>query len=309
MQRGEVIRRDLGDGMALVFAKDPIAPVQCAVEVAKALQGRPHLRLRMGIHSGPVVREGAGETENVAGGGINTAQRVMDCGDAGHILLSHSSAEALVQFAAWAETLHDLGECEVKHGARLHLFNVVTSDAGNPLTPAKVKALQTAVNTPGIDAGAVRGSSPGKIALLYRRKARPDDQVLMLLEKRLSAEGYEVFIDRHITVGVEWAAEIEKQVRGADAVIPLLSEAAVSSEMLEYEIQTAHDAAQHGDGKPSILPVRVCFSGSLPPVLASIVGALQYAQWNSPEDDESLVEDILRALRSPTVRCPCPLSP
>jgi class 3 adenylate cyclase len=86
-QRGELIRRDLGDGIALVFARDPIAPAQCAVEIARVLRERTHLRLRMGIHSGPIVREGTGDSENVAGGGINTAQRAMDCGDAGHILL------------------------------------------------------------------------------------------------------------------------------------------------------------------------------------------------------------------------------
>ena len=139
LKRGELIRRDLGDGMALVFARDPIAPAQCAIEIATALKARPHLRLRMGIHSGPVVREGAGENENVAGGGINTAQRVMDCGDSGHILLSHSSAEALIQFSAWAESLHDLGDCEVKHAIRLHLFNMVTSEAGNSDRPTKLK--------------------------------------------------------------------------------------------------------------------------------------------------------------------------
>jgi class 3 adenylate cyclase len=138
-QRGELIRRDLGDGMALVFARDPIAPAQCAVEIAHALREQhPHLRLRMGIHSGPVVREGAGEAENVAGGGINMAQRVMDSGDAGHILVSRNSADVLCQFSAWAEALHDLGECEVKHGVRLRLFNLVTADAGNPERPQRL---------------------------------------------------------------------------------------------------------------------------------------------------------------------------
>jgi class 3 adenylate cyclase len=140
-QRGDLLRRDLGDGMALVFARDPIAPAHCAVEIARALRQRPHLRLRMGIHSGPVVREGEGVAENVAGGGINLAQRVMDCGDAGHILLSHSSAEVLGQFTAWGEALHDLGTCEVKHGVRLRLFNLATPEYGNLEPPQRLKSL------------------------------------------------------------------------------------------------------------------------------------------------------------------------
>jgi class 3 adenylate cyclase len=297
-QRGELIRRDLGDGMALVFARDPIAPAQCAVEIAHALRECPHLRLRMGIHSGPVVREGTGDNENVAGGGINTAQRVMDCGDTGHILLSHSSAEALIQFAAWTETLHDLGTCEVKHGVRLHLFNLVSPEAGNPARPTRLKIPSTVAPYVATSPQAAIRTSPEKVVLLYRRNAQPEDQVLVLLEKRLTAEGYEVFIDRHIAVGVAWAAEIERQVRGADAVIPLLSETSVASEMLEDEIQTAHDAAQRQDGRPRLLPVRVCFSGPLPPSIAGILAPLQHTQWNSPADDASLVDEILRALRS-----------
>ncbi len=136
---GELLCLDTGDGMALVFFRDPLAPAQCGLEVARALPRFKGLRLRMGIHSGPVSREqDINGRDNVAGSGINMAQRVMDCGDAGHILVSHSGAEFLGQFAGWSAALHDLGECEVKHGVRLHLYNLVSEQSGNPLRPSRM---------------------------------------------------------------------------------------------------------------------------------------------------------------------------
>src|SRR5579871_1595508 len=116
-ERNDLLCLDTGDGMALAFFRDPLAPAQCAVEIAHALKAHSELQLRMGIHSGPVTREvDVAGKDNAAGNGINIAQRVMDCGDAGHILVSHSSAEFISQFEAWADSLHDLGECEIKHG-------------------------------------------------------------------------------------------------------------------------------------------------------------------------------------------------
>ncbi len=120
-----LIKISTGDGMALVFYTSPEAPVPCAMELSRALKDHPRLRLRMGIHSRPVsgVIDVTGRT-NLAGAGINTAQRVMDCGDAGHILLSGHIAEDLTQYRHWQPYLHDLGECEVKHGLRMHLVNL-----------------------------------------------------------------------------------------------------------------------------------------------------------------------------------------
>src|SRR5437763_7502165 len=122
---GDIISLPTGDGMALAFFGDPTAPAQCALEVAAGLKSRPHLQLRMGIHSGPVYRVAdVNANANVAGGGINMAQRVMDCGDAGHILLSRNVAEVLEQLRDWRDSLYDLGVHEVKHGIKVHLFNL-----------------------------------------------------------------------------------------------------------------------------------------------------------------------------------------
>ena len=138
---GDIISLPTGDGMALAFFGDPTAPAQCAREVAVNLRAAPHLKLRMGIHSGPVYRVAdVNANANVAGGGINLAQRVMDCGDAGHILISKTVADVLLQLSPWAPHLIDLGECKVKHGVTVHLYNLATADWGNPANPKSLAA-------------------------------------------------------------------------------------------------------------------------------------------------------------------------
>ena len=140
---GRLTKIPTGDGMALVFYTSPETPVECALEIARADISHPELELRMGIHSGPVSGVlDVNERANVAGAGINMAQRVMDCGDGGHILLSKRVAEDLEQFAHWRPYLHDLGECEVKHGVRIHIVNLYTEELGNPELPKKFKSLK-----------------------------------------------------------------------------------------------------------------------------------------------------------------------
>jgi len=137
---GKLIRVPAGDGMALLFFHSPEEPVRCALEISKALQDHPHIQVRMGIHSGPVNRvKDVNDKTNMAGAGINVAQRVLDCGDAGHILLSGHIAEDLAQYRHWQPHLNDLGECEVKHGLRLHLFNLHKDGLGNPQVPKKLR--------------------------------------------------------------------------------------------------------------------------------------------------------------------------
>jgi len=146
-QRAEVASRLLkiptGDGMALVFYTSPEAPVQCAVEISRALKEHPRLQLRMGIHSGPVSGVvDVNDRTNLAGAGINMAQRVMDCGDAGHILLSKRVAEDLEEYERWRPLLHDLGSCEVKHGVRVSVVNLYADQVGNPKLPRKFQTAQ-----------------------------------------------------------------------------------------------------------------------------------------------------------------------
>src|SRR2546429_5443031 len=146
-QRAEAASRLLriptGDGMALVFYTSPEAPAQCAVEISRALKEHPRLQLRMGIHSGPVSGVvDVNERANLAGAGLNMAQRMMDCGDAGHILLSKHVAEDLEEYEQWRPLLHDLGACEVKHGVRVSVVNLYTEQFGNATLPRKFEAIQ-----------------------------------------------------------------------------------------------------------------------------------------------------------------------
>jgi len=137
---GKLMRLPTGDGGALVFRTSPEAPVLCALEISRALKTCPELRVRMGIHSGPVNEVAdLNEQVNMAGAGVNIAQRVMDCGDAGHILLSKHAAEDLSQSRKWQPQLHDLGRCDVKHGGRLHVVNLCTEELGNPRVPTKFR--------------------------------------------------------------------------------------------------------------------------------------------------------------------------
>jgi len=137
---GKFNRVSTGDGMALLFFLSPEEPVRCALEISKTLQDHPRIQVRMGVHSGPVNRvTDVNDKTNFAGSGINVAQRVLDCGDAGHILLSGHVAEDLAEYRHWQPHLHDLGECEVKHGLRLHIVNLYKDNLGNPQVPEKLK--------------------------------------------------------------------------------------------------------------------------------------------------------------------------
>src|SRR5262249_25063570 len=133
---GRLITIPTGDGITLVFYDSPETPAECALEISRALKKDPELQLRMGIHSGPVsgVIDAAGKP-NGAGAGINIAQRVMDCGDAGHILLSKHVSEDLAECPHWQPHLRELGECEVKHGVRVSVINLYTEELGNPAMP------------------------------------------------------------------------------------------------------------------------------------------------------------------------------
>jgi serine/threonine-protein kinase len=153
---GKLLRLPTGDGGALVFRNSAEAPVLCALEINKALKSHAELKVRMGVHSGPVNEiKDLNEQANIAGAGINLAQRVMDCGDAGHILLSRRVAEDLEHYPRWKSCLHDLGEMEVKHGARVHLFNLYADGLGNPEVPEKLH-LQKEADDTGSDASARR---------------------------------------------------------------------------------------------------------------------------------------------------------
>jgi TolB-like protein/Tfp pilus assembly protein PilF len=190
----QLVRLPTGDGMALVFRHSPEEPARCALEIAEALRKHPELPVRMGIHSGPVseVTDVSGRT-NITGAGINMAQRVMDCGDAGHILLSQHVADDLMQYRQWAPRLRDLGECEVKHGVRLHLVNLYAEPLGNPEPPEKFrhgKAKPTQRSNLGWIAALAFLILLGVVFFLFMRKPTPPI-VAAIPEKSLAVLPFE----------------------------------------------------------------------------------------------------------------------
>src|SRR5437588_9869731 len=160
-REGKLTRLPTGDGGALVFHTSPEAPAKCAMEIECDLNRHPELRVGMGVHSGPVKEvTDLSEQGNIAGAGINIAQRVMDCGDAGHILVSKRVADDLENYAQWRPLLHDLGTCEVKHGVSLALFNLYSDEIGNPEPPTKFRTDERKIDI-------VAPAAPGKsIAVL-----------------------------------------------------------------------------------------------------------------------------------------------
>src|SRR5579872_488859 len=194
----QLISLPTGDGMALVFFSDVEAPVRCALDLSVAL--RPSgIRIRMGIHTGPVYRVAdINANRNVAGGAINIAQRVMDCGDAGHVLASAAVAEMLDQVSTWKSALHDLGEAEVKHGLRVHVYNVFTDEVGNRELPQKFSALHvaSAASASGLAAPGVSRVAAGS-------------------RKKLAAVGAAVII---VAIGMGWAIWRRKPVETVQMV-------------------------------------------------------------------------------------------
>src|SRR6184192_195217 len=177
---GKLIRIPAGDGMALVFFQTPEEPVQCAMEIARGLRNHPQIQLRMGVHSGPVDQiKDVNDRTNVAGAGINIAQRVMSCGDAGHILVSKRVADDLAQDRLWQPLLHDLGQVEVKHGAKLGIVNLYSPELGNAQPPQKFGGEMT--------------RSDGKSAGEVNEPDGPEKSIAVLPFESLSADPNNTF--------------------------------------------------------------------------------------------------------------------
>ncbi|MGH9775914.1 MAG: AAA-like domain-containing protein [Candidatus Acidiferrales bacterium] len=180
--------------------------------------------------------------------------------------------------------------------------NAIASVPPSPASaPVPTPGVQPAPTTPaGPPCSSQAAAGPvHRIMLLYKRHAQPDETLLGLLEAQLTTQGFSVFIDRHLRAGTEWLLEIEKQVRSADAVIPLMSEASMMSEMLEWEVETAHRAAQEQNGKPYLVPVRIQFETPLREPLGAILDPIQYALWKGTQDNQKFLEEVLASLRNP----------
>lgn len=284
--KGDVFALATGDGSAIVFTNDVDSPARCALEVAAHLDSE--IPVRMGIHSGLVQSQtDINGHPNFAGEGINTAQRVMDFGQPGHILLSGQYAAWLMEFDEWRNRIAEVGEGVAKHGQRVQVYSLSSEGVGPADLPATVSA--HTVQKPGMGQ---------KIVLLYKRNAQPDDQVLHMLESGLGALGYELFIDRHLKIGVEWAKAIEEKIRAADAVVAILSDAATGSEMLEYELETAFDENRRR-GRPYLLPVRVGTDKAVEGPVGAFVNRLNFTVWHGMQDNQRVVTELVSSITEP----------
>lgn len=207
--------------------------------------------------------------------------------------LPAEAEEIILRALSFDERARPAGAREFVDG----LARALGGAASGQATLTSVPAQGAAVTEAFAPTAASTSGGASHVALLYKRNTEPDEHVLRLLEGALTSSGHSVFVDRNMKVGVEWAKEIERQVRTADAVVPLLSPASMSSEMLAYELQLAHESAQRG-GRPRILPVRVAYEGALPENLAAILAPIQYVLWGGPNDDQRLASELLSALDS-----------
>src|SRR6516162_6168112 len=189
--QAKLLRLPTGDGGAIVFRNNVEAPVLCALEIAKGLKSHSELHVRMGIHSGPVNEiNDLNAQANIAGAGINIAQRVMDCGDAGHILLSRHVAEDLEHYPRWQPYLHHLGEYEVKHGHKVSVVNLCNENFGNPALPQKFLAKETQI-APTAPASGVK-----------KRRLRLLIAVMVLFGVIAAATGYYIFSHQSVAKAV-----------------------------------------------------------------------------------------------------------
>lgn len=270
LSEDDLLRLDTGDGIALVFFTDPIAAVEAALYLFERVAKGASTKLRIGLHSGLVLRRtDANGKPNVSGPGIEKAQRAMSCADGSQVVMTEFFAENLRAFATWGERLEDLGEHAIKHGEMLQLYGIGGIPSFEPAEP--------------------------KVAIIYRRKTSPDDAILDMLESKLGDAKLRVFIDRHLSVGVQWAQQIEREIRSADAVVVLVSDAAAASEMVLFELETAIDQREKGD-KPRILPIRIGKDEPAPGEVGSLLAPFHYIHWGSREDDDTVADAIVRAL-------------
>jgi len=290
----ELLAFPSGDGMWILFRTELTGPARVALELFDLLRSVPDLEVRMGIHSGPVSfqRDIAG-TQTVVGDGINTAKRVMDMGENGEIVVSAQHARWLLQFDEWSSRLIERGFGVTKHGERIELYALLPDDVQAPVVVEPVLAAPP--RTP-------RSPGEGKsLALLYKRNAHPDDLLLSTLEAQLTELGHDVFVDRHLKIGIEWASAIDEKIRTSDAVVAIVSDSALESEMLEYELEIAKNERVNR-GKPFLLPIRVGEDRRLEGPIGSYVNDLHFTVWRGPEDDARVVSEVDAALTEPPKR-------
>jgi class 3 adenylate cyclase len=293
----------MGDGSYAVFA-NAAAAVSAALAAQEEIQQEVwdrigSLQVRIVVHTGTATWLDG----EYYGLDLHRINRLVKACHGGQILLSHATREAVGDGLPEAAHLRDLGSHPIEGWNQpVQIFQLMHPALPGAFPPPRIARSSERSASVQETPPHSRRERP-RVVLLYKRHTQPDEELLKLLEARLIEEGFQVFSDRHLSIGVEWARAVEQEIREADAVIPLLSGEAVHSEMLSYELRAAQEAGHKRQGKPRLLPVRVNYTGVFPYPLAPILEPLHDALWESPQDDGRLIGELLRALRAPDAPC------
>lgn len=294
-RNGDLLAIPAENGFACICYRDPIDAVRVALSTASLAITHPHLKCSMGIHSGEIHPLGwidpastlapdarsarIREVESSIGWlqansrVLRAASRLGELGDAGHLLVSETTAAYLHSRTDWRGSLRDLGERELEPGFVLRVFNLYSDRVGNPDSPVRWQRLPLPPDK----------RSPLTVVILFKARSGFDQQVAFALETELGRLGYDVFLDRRLASGVAWAQGLDQKIRNSDAVITLISAQSAQSEMFAYEVELAHLAGQQQHGFPRIWPVRLGEATLLPEPLQTMLAPLEY-RWDSENE-------------------------
>lgn len=306
LAEGNVTLLPTDGAAAVVFQKHPGGLAGLAESIWR-VAAQQNFSVRMGMHSGTISRlQDIDMRLNVAGVGINVAQRLLDSALPGEILVSEAVYELLESVPGRKKDLHALGLFECKPDQWCQLYSLAGDGYGvrrkvplvaerTEIGPAE-KRHATAPQPP---------AAPRKVVMVYKRNCEPDGYVLWLLEQQLTQLGHQVFVDRHVTVSLGWGRQINKWIEEADAVIPLISQGSIASEFMLEEVKTAIRVAKERGGLPRVVPVRVGYAGKVPDELGALLNPIQYVLWEEQGDNVKLISDIAKALQiDPSVAPP-----
>lgn len=283
---GKVLKLPLPTGVAVVAKEDSESCLfRIALDTWKAGLDQAKLPIALSIHSGPVFRQfDISMKETVAGAGVNIAKRLCDHANANELLVSAEFSKRLDEH--WLRQLTPRDPVEIREGTFLDLFSM--SEASPRGLPKPVSRQSTSFSPPQLR---VVESPSRKVVLFYKRRCSPDEYLVNMLEVRLTELGHSVFVDRHLTGGVNWGKEIRRKIEEADFVVPLISMSAAQSEMVLGEIVAAAES-QKTKRRPQIVPLRIAYEGDLPTEIGQYLNHIQYCLWEEMADDQRVIAEL-----------------
>lgn len=273
-------------GFAVAFTDDPTVAVRFAKSLRTDLKNRGLVDFAVGVHTGPLYAiKDMAMTETVAGAAVNVARRLVEAAKSGSVLVSNSAKEAPRLEPYWTEQLQPVGDCQIREGKSVPVYSL---GYGELLPDALATAERVRPTTDRVAAGK-------RIVLVYKRRCPMCEYVLLLLERKLQEAGHDVFVDRKLRGGMEWAGSIQRAIEAADVFIPLVSLSSMISEQVLLEVEHAYEHSAK-TGKPITLPIRIGYEAELPSEMGKYLDHLQYLYWEESADDQHLVTSALNCI-------------